>query len=143
MYSRNYATKAGGPVVPPSDFRFVEVQAGPGGAFSIHSKVPETKTIEASGTRKCVGCNHAGKWRYATKCYICSDCGKKPPHQLISRTRAKNDLKLSFDELHNAFKNKRIQMFTVPNTYDRNGPPIRLYYYHEVANLARELRRIP
>ena len=142
MNSRQYATKSGTPVVAPSEMRYVEVQAGPGGAFSIHSKVPETKEVDAISTRKCCGCRNPGKWRYATKNYICADCSSKPPHQLISRTRAKTEFKLSFDELHNAFKTQRLQMFTVPNTYDRNGPPIRLYYRHEVENLARSLRRI-
>jgi hypothetical protein len=143
MNSRNYATKSGTNITAPADFRFVEVQAGPGGAFSIQSRVPETKTIDATSTRKCCGCHNPGKWRYATKCYICSECSTKPPYQLISRTRAKNDFKLSFDELHNAFKNHQLQMFTVPNTYDRQGPPIRLYYVHEIQKLAAQLRRIP
>ncbi len=102
-------------------------------------KVVEVKTAP---NKLCVGrCGEPGKWRYATRDYLCAACAQRPPHQLITRSRAKTTFGLTFADLHRAFQDKRLRMFTVKNFHDMHAPPIRLYYYHEVEALAAQLKK--
>jgi len=138
--------------VKPHNQPLVTVTTGPDGAFAIDRSrtAPEedddTKTIAVPRSKQCAGgCGGNGKWRYATRDFLCYDCRGKPPHQLITRTRAQNEYNLDFQDLHQAFLEKRIRMFTVPNphsTPQNPAPPSRLYYLHEIVRLARELNRI-
>lgn len=136
------------------DSKFVSVQRGDNGAFSIVARdtsdpaaaaADDTRTVDiaaSSGAKKCVGqCGAQGKWRYATREYICEDCAQHPPHKLITRTHAKTLYGLSFEDLHQAMMAKRIRMFTVKNYHNAAAPPIRLYYVHELEALAQALRR--
>ena len=111
------------------------------GAFSYEPN-DNTKSINISGSKPCAeGCGRQGKWRYVTRNFLCLQCRHTPPHKLITRTKAKAMFNLSFDDLHDAMLNKQIHMFTVKNFHSATAPPIRLYYLHEVENLARRLGR--
>ena len=106
------------------------------------SELTRTVEIKEKSTSKvCLGrCGKDGDWRFATRTYVCKECREKPPHQLITRTKAKALYNLTFEQLHQAFSNQQLQMFTIPNPHDKSAAPCRLYYVHEVAQLARDLK---
>jgi hypothetical protein len=135
------------PSVAAADAPLVRVDAFPNGSFSIipsPAAAESLKVVNVSTTKgMCNGaCGQRGKWRYATRNYLCGECSHKPPHLLITRTKAKAEFGLTFDELHQAFQKKNLHMFTVPNPHNRAAPPSRLYYYHEILNLAQRLGRL-
>jgi len=134
--------------------RLVELKTGPNGSFQVNlspevksnKSVPlkddqETREITFHSTnRDCVGCGGLGKWRFATKQFICTDCSQHPPHKVVTRSTVMKTFGLTFEQLNAAWKDREIQMFTVKNFHSSTAPPIHLYYYHEVENLAKRLR---
>lgn len=117
-------------------------------AFSIQppslpdsSQGLEIEISDGKTKRSCAGeCGGTGKWRLWTKTFVCPECRQKPPHKLITRTEAKNTYGLTFDDLHSAWKDKKIRMITTSNPHGRGLPPMHLYYEHEIQNLYRSIK---
>lgn len=130
----------------------VNIQTGSDGSFAIHlhpsiqnkDDKQDTKNIDLGPRikgvkeKKCVGgCGATGRWRFVTRNYLCEECRVRPPHQLISRSGVQKKYKLSFQQLNEAYKSGKIEMFTTPNMYGRDKPPCHLYYVHQIEALVQ------
>lgn len=100
--------------------------------------------VEIRGKKRhCIGrCGKPGKWRFCTRNFVCDECRHKRPHKLITRSKAKQDYNVSFDDLHRGFKAGLLRMMTVRNPHGPGNPPMRLYYDHEVCVYAEEQRKM-
>lgn len=123
----------------------IRLETGQSGSYAVQGlSLGDVKHIELD-SHPCAGtCGQRGKWRYITRDYVCENCRRKPPHQLVTRSRVMTELGLTFKELHTALLAKEIHMFTAANPHNKMGDkkhaPSRYYYAHEVIALANRLR---
>lgn len=87
--------------------------------------------------RKCAGgCGGQGKWRFATRNFLCPECRKLPQHKLITVSTAMKKYDLTFAQLQEASKRKSLQRFT---NHVYRGPP--LYFEKEIQRVANAYHR--
>lgn len=78
--------------------------------------------------RRCVTkCGEEGTWRYQIKVFVCPMCYATGQFKVMCRSRAQDTFGVSFEQLDEARKAGKLQMFIVNNS-KHGGYPMHLYY---------------
>ena len=87
-----------------------------------------------------MGCNqHGSHLRVVTNEYLCSECRENMQYKLITKTTAlKKYPNVTFQDLINQYKLKKIHCFFVKNWIDPSKECIKLYYEKEIYQINQE-----
>jgi ribosomal protein L37AE/L43A len=88
-------------------------------------------------TGQCKGCGRKNSnLRNVTKEYLCLECRDNIKFKLITKSTALDKYKnVTYKDLINEFKAKKIHCFFVKNWYDPSKDCIKLYYEKEIQKL--------
>ena len=139
--------RLGAPIVaaPPQVLEPATAAPAPmvGPAAPASKVVPNERALGALGVpsalsseSKCLGCQGPGRWRACTQTFVCNECREKHPHQIVTRSRAMSEFKISYPELTKAVQDKTLEEFWMHN-YRSPRYPIHFYYRHQLESCAR------
>jgi hypothetical protein len=104
----------------------------------VESKKPHSYTYEKP-TALCESCHAVPAYlRRVTDQYLCQNCRQLPMYHLISKTRVLDQYRtLLWPDLIHAVNTDLLQCKIVPNWYNANAPPVKLYFEAEIQQLVQ------
>ena len=113
---------------------------------------PDEKSIDLSEAKPavqhigpCEGCGIPdAQKRFVTNEFLCPNCRNDLRYKLITKSTVMGLYpSITHSDLKEAVMTKKIHCFRKVNWYNRNAPPIHLYYQNEIMSLAKFKEKRP